>query len=255
MPKTRLKSLAKRLVPVVLKAETARLVSLRNHSKSKVAEQFDEAHVSHKQRMHRKAAAERSAHKRKTGSGHDSNKYRIGKGLGRSLNRLARAEILKQMGGKLTGRSLTDAGIRGMLIDRPDRAKTVASRSKRRKDEKRGSRADHARRSTRANRYTHDRRGGHGSLRNSYDIDFEVAMMLAEGNQKFEDLFIRGLVSRRKVEQYKRIFKDLDQNIQFRRYQEDIAEILEDLIKIITDDDVIYRRVRLGLQKKKWSER
>ena len=252
VPKSKLKGLAKRLVPVVSKAEQARLASRREHQKSQVAEQFDEAHVSHKQRMYRKAAAERSAHKRKAGSGHDSNKHREGSGLGRSLNRIARSEILKQFGGKLKGREFTDAAAKAMLVDRGDRLKAIRNRSKRRKDEKRGSRADHTRRSTRKNTYGHDRAGGHGSLRSDYEADFEFDMMLAEGDDKFEQLFIRGLVPKGKVQHYKRIFKDVKETIKLRRYQEDIADILEDLIKIVTEDDVIYRRVRLGLQKKSW---
>ena len=162
----------------------------------------------------------------------------------------------KQFGGKLKGREFTDAATKAMLIDRPERLKAIRNRAAARKAEKRGSRADHSRRSTRGNQYGIGKSlRGHGALRSDYtEADFEFDMMLAEGNDKFEQLFIRGLVPKGKVQHYKRIFKDVKETITLRRYQDDIAEILEDLIKIITEDDVIYRRVRLGLQKKSWGQ-
>ena len=234
------------------------MFDLKSFIKSKTEQQeLDERHVSHKERMYRKAAAERSAHKRKSGTGHDSNKHRENPGgLNRKLNRLARSEVLKQMSSKLTGRAFSDSAIRGMMIDRPGRSDSIKKRSAGRHDRNRAKRSDQARRSTRGNKYSVDTRGGWGSLRSDYENDMEFAAFLAEGhNRKFEDLFIRGLVPRNRIEQYKRIFDDVEKNIKLVRYQKDIADILDTLVDSITDDDMIYRRVRINLQKKRWNNK
>lgn len=254
-PKAKLKAIAKRLVPFVTRAEHSRLADFRK-SKSKVTEAVSEG-VSHKQRMERIAAAQRSAHKRKAGTGFVQNRHRENKGgLGRKLNRQARLELLKQQSGSLakgnsSGAKYANAAKREMLVNRPGRLAAIKSRVKQRKSSSRGKRADLQRRSKRDfNRYDVAIRG-FASLRSSFEDEF--AMVLAEGkNKKFEQLFIRGLVPRNKVEHYKRIFDDVPNNIRLRRYQADIAKILNDLVEMITSDDFIYRRTRLNLLKKRW---
>ncbi len=245
-PKARLRAVAKRLLPFVTRAEHTRLATVRGHKELKES-------TSHKQRMHRAAAAERSAHKRKAGTGFGQNRHRINmKGLGRANNRQARTELLKQMGGQMTGNKLKDAGIRDILIDRKSRLSSIRSRSSARRFSSRGSRSDLARRSRKNfNRYDLQNRG-FASLKNSYTVHDEFAELMAEGviNKKFEALFIRGLAARNKVEQYKRVFRNLSGNVRLVRYQSDITKMLKDLVQIITDDDTIYRRIRLILQKK-----
>ena len=250
MPKNIISELSNKLLPFIIKTEHARLASLRKNEN-----QLKEAHITNRERSYRRAAAERATHKRKAGRGFAQHKFRENPaGLKRRLNRLARLEVLKQMGGKIKrdeDQFVKDA-IRDMLIDRPKRLKHVKSRSKHREKNERAGRADFSRLSKRSNLYDVDTEGGQGALYNDFDFDLNFAEYLAEGvDPKLEKLFRRGLVPYNKIEEYKRIFYSVSDNIKLQRYQKDISDLLETLIKMITKNNVIYRRIRLDLQKKR----
>jgi hypothetical protein len=244
LPKSRIGALAKRLLPVVRKAEQARVKGVRS-KRQQVTESF-------KHHIRRKQSARLRRKERERG-GYDAPQRPNPKGLQRSSGMKIRDATLQR---KFPGLNLrnadpyTKAAVRAMLSkgDKKRAAKAkkhVSTRSRRAEAE-------------RLTRPSSTRKYDYGSmhLTNSWELNM-IADIILEGEftagqeKKFQQLFIRGLVEKNKVEQYKRIFRNLPESIKYQRFQNDIASILDKLIDMINEDDVIYRRIRLNLLKNK----
>ena len=87
-------------------------------------------------------------------------------------------------------------------------------------------------------------------LRQDFEYDAMADMIMEGTMDRFEALFIRGLVPRNRIEINKRIFRDLERNIKFRRFHDDITEMLEKLIKLITTDETIYNKITQTVQRR-----
>jgi hypothetical protein len=214
-------------------------------AKQQVTESF-------KHHIRRKQSAKLRRKERERG-GYDAPQRPNPRGLQRSSGMKIRDATLQR---KFPGLNLrnadpyTKAAVRAMLSkgDKKRAAKAKKHVSKR------SGRAE----AERLTRHSSKRKYDYGSmhLTNSWDLNM-IADILLEGEftagqeKKFQQLFIRGLVEKNKVEQYKRIFRNLPESIKYQRFQTDIASILDKLIDMITEDDVIYRRIRLNLLKHK----
>lgn len=279
LPKARMKMLANKLVPVVTKAEKARLMAFKKsqkavseevnlkkrrkkkHShplhktvkdqayelrihKEETEEPLEERHkrVTNRERLKRKHKME--IHRMRRDRGRHIRKHRHSKkGLDRAAVRQARQQVAQRAGIRDMGTGY-DAEAKSAFINR-QAASRVAAQIKKRGIPKR---ADLQRLSTRGNTYDlHMRHGGHGTLRADYEPSFEEVLL--EDDKKFEQLFLRGLVNKQEIEIYKRIFRNLTGSIKLHRYRGNIVKVLDRLIDLITNNESIYHRVRQELQK------
>ena len=245
IPKKTVAQLAKKMMPVVTKAEKARVKAVRSRS-------LHENAVSLRQRANRAHSARLNTHKR-SAHGYKHPHRKADKGLTKAGNRHSRERMIAQMFPDKGPRSSEEERVIQTYISTGQSSKALrrmASSIKRRMHDKR---ADLARLSTPKDRYGYNKEvGDFSKLVSSYEYDLDFQMCLMEGDaQKFEQLFIRGLVDKRKIDQYRRIFKDVTQTIKYQRYQKDIAEMLNRLIGLITKNDNIYNHIKTELQKEK----
>lgn len=248
IPKKTVAQLAKKMLPVVTKAEKARVKAVRTRS-------LNEGAVSLRQRANRAHAARINTHKR-SAHGYKHPHRHADKGLTKAGNRHSRERMISQMFPDKGERSSEEERVIQTYISTGQSSKALrrmASSIKRRKHDKR---ADLTRLSTPKDGYGYNKEVGvFSKLVSSYEYDTDFHTYLIEGDiQKFEKLFIRGLIDKRKIDQYRRIFKDVTQNIKYQRYQKDIAEMLNRLIGIITKNDNIYNHIRTELQREKFSD-
>jgi len=246
VPHNRIAGLANRLFSVVARAEVHRLSVYRKKKKA----QLKEAHVSHKHRMRRKADAEKNAHKR--GIGRHNQPHRLTKGgQGRRANAQARLSVLKRKFPQIKMSKMNpmqQSAIRAFITGKDnetikDVSKALSSTGRHKRTDRRRISQDNY------NTYKTADSGSHrGYQFNSVQAD-KYAECLVEANyDKFKKLFLKGFVEKDKIEQYRRIFSDLRNSIRYQRYQADIADIVDNLVDLITKDDVIYRRIRLNIQ-------
>jgi hypothetical protein len=287
IPKKRLADLAKRLIPVVTRAESERVKQVKSRKKvneslnksdkpkewiddfldsdapqfkdkskkkkiqmalaayyNKQNEEVNEAHVSNRARLRRKNKLELKQMFIKRGR--QIGKLRKSeKAMDIAIVAKARAAVEREMG--LTkGEGPYAKEARGRMIDKG--RNRVSKKIRKSKNRKIAKRSHHEKLSGPQRASGVQRRfDNYATLANSYDYDI-MADYLIEGNtRKLHDLFLRGLVDRDKLEIYKRVFRDLDDNIKLVRYQPNIAEILEKLVDIVTGNDEVYRRVRQDL--------
>jgi hypothetical protein len=207
-------------------------------------ETIEERRDSMRKRSRHRAAAERNVHRRKKGSVEGKHRE-TSKSMRRQEVAAARELVAQQLGAQGDATDFTTAA---MINTTGDRVKRTLI--KHRKSGTITRRSGHRKRSS-----------GSGTqikktmktriARLSADTEYDFEQILIEGdNEKFEQLFYRGLVEKDKIEIYKRIFDDVKSNIKYRRYQDDIAEMVDKLVSLITDDGAIYQRVRINLQKK-----
>ncbi len=241
-----LHAIAKRLVPVVTAHERERMKHLRE-------DELYESGTDYKRVLKQKAAAQRSKHKRHKRSGKAMTTRLKGEGPG-SHSRL-KARTLRKAMEKRYGKTKGDnkfSKISRLLMARLADNKTAKKRIGSKIDRERKA-ATHFNRSdmTKTNYVGRHKYATGSGLYTSYDYD-AMSDMILEGNMdRFHALFLRGLVDKSKIEYTKRIFSDLDRNIKFRRFQDDVVEMVDKLIKLITQDDTIYNKVTQRVQRSK----
>jgi len=236
-------ALAKKLLPQVKAHERARMKNLRKEE-TEINEKADRW----TKVMRAMAAGERSIHKRKTAAAHTT----AMKGGAVSFSKASSAKTLDSLDDMLnTTNSKSDQ--RFTRITRRDMASKHKSRMKRVRGVLAGQKK-FVTRQTRGNQSKAElnRKAYQGNIRQDFDYDMAADFIL-EGKattDKFEALFMRGLVAKSKIEIYKRIFGDLDRNIKFRRYHDEIVAMLERLIKLITNDGTIYNKITQAVQRR-----
>ena len=262
VPSSAVSKLAKRLLPVVQRHEKERLIQARKGKNAKstaAAKELVSESKSHKARMRAGVTAYRKKmHHRRTakvvkgiaaGGGEKAdlrNDSRLG--LAAIKKRLGRGSGLAKGGAKRFNKKLVD-DMRDALRSGNATDKNVRKKSKANKH-----RVRHKTRSHRGSMGQTAQTKSHykaGVLSADFDMEMDcLSDMIVERNMnKFEQLFIRGLVPKQKIEIYKRIFKDLESNIRLRRYHDEVIDIIDTMIKLITTDNTIYYRVRNNLQK------
>ena len=250
LPKKRRQLLAKRLVPYVIKAEQARLQSLKSKKTPKKTGITEELilEITAKEQSRRKAASERSKHKRKRAEAH-SRPTRPHKRRGRS-----RAESRARVGakeqelypginpkskyGKLAMKMMRGLTMRGSTKKNPGRLEPIIKQ------------ADFRRISLPGKNPMSPGKVDRRTLFQDFDYDF-AEILIERNDDRLNKLFLRGLVDRDKIEHYKRIFNNLKTNVRYRRYQDDIVDLMDTLVDIITKDNPIYQRVRHKLASNK----
>lgn len=253
IPTGNVRKLATRLMPIVVKHEKVRLLQARARHDGK--KKLSEA-KSHRHRSHGKASAERNKIKRAIGKYQTDTRGEAKGTKNRTASRLGVAADVQRLG-KGSGRKTKYGNraremMRALLSKGSSQSKNVRNRAK-----AVSKRAAHADRSRKGHKYwsTSTKLDQSAGRLISADVEFDMfADMITEGSaEKFEALFLRGLVPTSKIEIYKKIFKDLDQNIKYRRFQDDIVDILDKLVKLITSDNNVYNRIRNELQTRKYS--
>jgi hypothetical protein len=269
IPATATRKLAARLLPMVSKHEKERVMLARkkHHVAKPEAVKKPDIHGSYiaipikegvtlRQIQRGKASAQRSKHKRHQRTSAVIKTLSTGEGektLSRLSSRQSVAAIMKRLGRgsgvKTKFGEVLRKQMRALLSKGNATAPNVRKRIR-----------DLNKKTT---HYTKTRKGSqwHKSAAQNYlggkldtadyEMDCFADMLLERNMKKFEQLFLRGLVPLQKIEIYKRIFDDLEQNIRFRRYHDEIIDIIDTMIKLITTDNSIYYRIRNNLQRSK----
>lgn len=246
LPKQRRQLLAKRLVPYVIKAEQARLQSLRSKKTPKNTGITEELilEITAKEKLRRKAASQRAKHKRKHAKAHSRPTRpheRTGelRAASRSRVRAKEQELYPGINPKSEYGKLAMKMMRGLTKKKPGRfTKTRIKQMDLRRISLPGKNP--------MSPGKVDRR----TLFQNFDYDF-AEILIERNDDRLNKLFLRGLVDRDKIEHYKRIFNNLKTNVRYRRYQDDIVDLMDTLVDIITKDNPIYQRVRHKLASKK----
>jgi len=245
---TQVKNIAKKLLPIVTKHEHERVKKIREEVSI-----FEAVGTDFKRSIKQQKTASISKHRRtKRGSESSSSKLK-GESPGshsRLKSRTLRKALEKRYGAKGGGKTRFAKIARIMMMRLADN-KTAKKRigDKVDKEKKTASNFNRSDMSKTSFIGRHKNATG-GGLYTSYEYD-ALADMILEGNMaRFHALFLRGLVDKSKIEVTKRIFGDLDRNIKFRRFQDDIVDMLEKLVKLITQDDTIYNKITQKVQRK-----
>ena len=249
VPKAQIQQLSKRLVPVVRKHEQERVKRVREQIEELIDEDVNyQASMKAMQsaqikQMYRAPRSAKAMTTRLRGQGEKS-KHRVS-----YRTRLKAAETRFGLRGK--GKQKFEKLARRMLVNRSkgsvkgridDIAKRIGRDSRR---------AVHSNRSNMTKQQYVVQHRRDAFLKQNFEYDGLADMILEGTMDRFEALFIRGLVDRNKIEINKRIFRDLDRNIKFRRYHDDITEMLEKLIKLVTTDQTIYNKITQDIQRRR----
>ena len=246
LPKKRRQLLAKRLVPYVIKAEQARLQSLRAKKTPKKTGITEELilEITAKQKLRITAASQRSKHKRKHAKAHSRPTRpheRTGelRAASRARVRAKEQELYPGINPKSKYGKLAMQMMRGLTKKKPGRfTKTRIKQT------------DLSRISLPGKNPMSPGKVDRRTLFQDFDYDF-AEILIERNDDRLNKLFLRGLVDRDKIEHYKRIFNNLKTNVRYRRYQDDIVDLMDTLVDIITKDNPIYQRVRHKLASNK----
>lgn len=246
LPKQRRQLLAKRLVPYVIKAEQARLQSLRAKKTPKKTGITEELilEITAKEKLRRTAASQRSKHKRKHAKAHSRPTRpheRTGelRAASRARVRAKEQELYPGINPKSKYGKLAMQMMRGLTKKKPGRfTKTRIKQT------------DLSRISLPGKNPMSPGKVDRRTLFQDFDYDF-AEILIERNDDRLNKLFLRGLVDRDKIEHYKRIFNNLKTNVRYRRYQDDIVDLMDTLVDIITKDNPIYQRVRHKLASNK----
>lgn len=246
LPKKRRQLLAKRLVPYVIKAEQARLQSLRAKKTPKKTGITEELilEITAKEKLRRTAASQRSKHKRKHAKAHSRPTRpheRTGelRAASRARVRAKEQELYPGINPKSKYGKLAMQMMRGLTKKKPGRfTKTRIKQT------------DLSRISLPGKNPMSPGKVDRRTLFQDFDYDF-AEILIERNDDRLNKLFLRGLVDRDKIEHYKRIFNNLKTNVRYRRYQDDIVDLMDTLVDIITKDNPIYQRVRHKLASNK----
>lgn len=249
--------LAKKLLPVVQKHEKERVRQARKAHDAKYEPVIGEAREhSAKAALRQRVATMRSAHRRHKRSARviDATMRGAGKSATNLLaSRLAIQAIMRRLGkggghktkyGELARKQMRAVLAKGNITSKNVRqlVRDLGQKTHRFVRQHKGM-SGHA---ASARNY-----GGARLQTADYELDGFADMITEQTMEKFEQLFIRGLVPKDKVEIYKRIFDDLESNIKYRRFHNEITDLIETMIKLITNDQNIYHRIRQKVQQKK----
>ena len=246
LPKKRRQLLAKRLVPYVIKAEQARLQSLKSKKTPKKTGITEELilEITAKEKLRRKAASQRSKHKRKHAKAHSRpTRPHEREGELRAKSRARISATLRRLFPGINPKSkygkLAMQMMRGLTKKKPGRfTKTRIKQT------------DLSRISLPGKNPMSPGKVDRRTLFQDFDYDF-AEILIERNDDRLNKLFLRGLVDRDKIEHYKRIFNNLKTNVRYRRYQDDIVDLMDTLVDIITKDNPIYQRVRHKLASNK----
>jgi len=246
LPKKRRQLLAKRLVPYVIKAEQARLQSLKSKKTPKKTGITEELilEITAKEQSRRKAASERSKHKRKHAKAHSRpTRPHEREGELRAKSRARISATLRRLFPGINPKSkygkLAMQMMRGLTKKKPGRFTKTRIKQ-----------ADFRRISLPGKNPMSPGKVDRRTLFQDFDYDF-AEILIERNDDRLNKLFLRGLVDRDKIEHYKRIFNNLKTNVRYRRYQDDIVDLMDTLVDIITKDNPIYQRVRHKLASNK----
>lgn len=258
-----IKKLALRLIPVIRKAEMARLQTVKHsHSdmtKTKLPlytteETIEEKHVSNRERLRRSHSGQKRGHIRKAKGYVTPERYAKSSQKRRKLISKSREAILKRKfpGVKLSQLSSYQKEALQRMLTKQDTKnvkrliKNLSGARIKRADWKRISKP-------KWNKYDIDMTGGQ-QLNADYEIETVALCLLEDHDERLNELLRLGLVDRDRLELYKRIMKDTKQSSKIQRYRDMILDIYDKFADIVLDNDAIYQRVRVEVQKKRFNE-